>query len=233
MRSRASSSSPLPATWLDCRPSRASCRSSRVCDALRRGADFRRGDDRIPRARAAARRSLSGVAPDLTTLGKVIGGGMPVGAFGGAGDHGKDRAARARLPGRHAGGQSGRGRCRPRDAGAPIAEPGFYADLAGARPAIGRRFMRRGSRRQRDWRFRAQSIGGMFGIYFADPGSRISYASVMACGQGTLQPFLSPHARFGRFTSRRRRSKRVSFRRRTPSRTSTTPFSSPRRPFAR
>ena len=30
--------------------------------------------------------SLCGIRPDLTTLGKVIGGGMPIGAFGGARD---------------------------------------------------------------------------------------------------------------------------------------------------
>ena len=33
-----------------------------------------------------ARRSCYGIKPDLTTLGKVIGGGMPVGAFGGRAD---------------------------------------------------------------------------------------------------------------------------------------------------
>ena len=35
---------------------------------------------RVARGGAQAR---EGVAPDLTTLGKVIGGGLPVGAFGG------------------------------------------------------------------------------------------------------------------------------------------------------
>jgi glutamate-1-semialdehyde 2,1-aminomutase len=34
----------------------------------------------------AARRACYGITPDLTTLGKVIGGGMPVGAFGGRRD---------------------------------------------------------------------------------------------------------------------------------------------------
>jgi glutamate-1-semialdehyde 2,1-aminomutase len=55
--------------------------------------------------------------PDLTVLGKVIGGGMPVGAFGGqARHHGAARAARAGLPGRHAVGQSGGRGLRPGDA---------------------------------------------------------------------------------------------------------------------
>jgi glutamate-1-semialdehyde 2,1-aminomutase len=63
--------------------------------------------------------SLYGVRPDLTTLGKVIGGGLPVGAFGGRGDimqhltplgpvyqagtlSGNPVAFGTRLPGRHA-----------------------------------------------------------------------------------------------------------------------------------
>ena len=49
----------------------------------RRGADLRRGDDGLSRRIRAARRDSFGITPDLTTLGKVIGGGMPVGAFGG------------------------------------------------------------------------------------------------------------------------------------------------------
>jgi len=53
---------------------------------------------------------LFGLAPDLTTLGKVIGGGLPVGAFGTQGDHGDGRAGRSGVPGRHALGESaGRG----------------------------------------------------------------------------------------------------------------------------
>ena len=60
---------------------------------------------------------LYGITPDLTTLGKVIGGGMPVGAFGGKrDDHGEDRAARTGLSGGNAFGQPARGRGGARDA---------------------------------------------------------------------------------------------------------------------
>jgi glutamate-1-semialdehyde aminotransferase len=52
----------------------------------RRAADIRRSHDRAFASRWAARRQLYGVRPDLTTLGKIIGGGMPVGAFGGRRD---------------------------------------------------------------------------------------------------------------------------------------------------
>ena len=45
-----------------------------------------------------------GVTPDLSTFGKIIGGGMPVGAFGGRREV-MDALARPGLPGRHALGQ--------------------------------------------------------------------------------------------------------------------------------
>jgi hypothetical protein len=63
---------PRPASWRACAR----------CARARRGADLRRGDDRLPR-RPGRRAGHYGITPDLTTLGKVIGGGMPVGAFGG------------------------------------------------------------------------------------------------------------------------------------------------------
>ena len=53
---------------------------------------------RVGRGGAQAR---FGVQPDLTTLGKIIGGGMPIGAYGGrARPDGARRAGRAGLPGR-------------------------------------------------------------------------------------------------------------------------------------
>ena len=80
---------------------RSGCASSRAGDGAL--LDLRRGDDRLPRRAAAARRSSTASRPDLTTLGKIIGGGLPVGAYGGAArPHGAHRARRARLPGRHA-----------------------------------------------------------------------------------------------------------------------------------
>ena len=45
---------------------------------------------------------LYGITPDMTTLGKIIGGGLPVGAFGGpARDHGAGGSRRRYLPGGH------------------------------------------------------------------------------------------------------------------------------------
>jgi glutamate-1-semialdehyde 2,1-aminomutase len=81
---------------------------ARAVHAARRGADFRRGDDRLPR-RPAGAQGLFGITPDLTTLGKVIGGGMPVGAFGGRRDIMERSRRSAGVSGRHAVRQPGGG----------------------------------------------------------------------------------------------------------------------------
>ena len=47
----------------------------------RRTADFRRGHFRISHRHPAGPREHYGIRPDIATFGKVIGGGMPVGAF--------------------------------------------------------------------------------------------------------------------------------------------------------
>ena len=62
-------------------------------------------------------RERFGITADLTTLGKVIGGGFPVAAYGGRRDLMRaDRAGRPRLPGGHAVGESARDGGGHRDA---------------------------------------------------------------------------------------------------------------------
>ena len=81
-----SSSSRSPGTWASSRPSRA---SSRRCgsSATRRGAllvfDEVITGFRVARGGAQER---FGVLPDLTILGKIVGGGLPLAAFGGRAD---------------------------------------------------------------------------------------------------------------------------------------------------
>ena len=59
------------------------------------------------RASAGGAQALFGVTPDLTCLGKIIGGGLPVGAYGGRADiMAAGGAGRPGLPGRNAVGQS-------------------------------------------------------------------------------------------------------------------------------
>jgi glutamate-1-semialdehyde 2,1-aminomutase len=65
--------------------------------------------------------NLYNIKPDLTALGKVIGGGLPVGAYGGRKEHGTGRARRTDVSGRHTGGQSA---CDERGAGNVESDPG-------------------------------------------------------------------------------------------------------------
>jgi glutamate-1-semialdehyde 2,1-aminomutase len=129
---------------------------------------------------------LYGVVPDLTTLGKVIGGGMPVGAFGGK------RAIMEKIaplgPVYQAGTLSG----NPVAVAAGLATlkaiqaPGFYAELA-ARTRELTDGLTAAARRE-GVPFSAQSIGGMFGIYFA-AAVPDSLSAVMACDRERFNRF--------------------------------------------
>jgi glutamate-1-semialdehyde 2,1-aminomutase len=129
---------------------------------------------------------MTGVVPDLTTLGKVIGGGMPVGAFGGRRDIMEKIAPLG--PVYQAGTLSG----NPVAVAAGIATlaateaPGFYDALAARTRAFTEGMAAAASRA--GVAFCAQSVGGMFGLYFAE---RVpdSYASVMACDKERFNRF--------------------------------------------
>jgi len=129
---------------------------------------------------------LYGVAPDLTTLGKVIGGGMPVGAFGGRRDIMEEIAPLG--PVYQAGTLSG----NPVAVAAGLATlraieaPQFYERLAASTRALTDGLA--GAAMRAGVAFSAQSIGGMFGIYFSKsvPGS---FASVMSCDKERFNRF--------------------------------------------
>ena len=122
---------------------------------------------------------LYGVRPDLTTLGKIIGGGMPVGAFGGRRDI-MDHLAPS-GPVYQAGTLSGNPVAMT--AGLTtlelIAEPGFHERL-GANTAL---FMRRLGRAASDAGVPlvTNHVCGMFGLFFTDAPAVSTYAQVMAC----------------------------------------------------
>ncbi|MCB5188987.1 glutamate-1-semialdehyde 2,1-aminomutase [Methylobacillus caricis] len=109
---------------------------------------------------------LFNIKPDLTTLGKVIGGGLPVGAFGGRGDV---MAYLAPLgPVYQAGTLSG----NPVAVAAGLAtlkllqRPGFHAELSASTRLLTEGLSQ--AAHEAGLAFSAQSVGGMFGIYFSE-----------------------------------------------------------------
>ena len=129
---------------------------------------------------------LFGIKPDLTTLGKVIGGGLPVGAFGGRADV---MAFLAPLgPVYQAGTLSG----NPVAVAAGLAtlkqlqRPGFHDELAARTRQLTDGLIQ--AARDAGITFSAQSVGGMFGVYFSAncPGS---FAEVMQANKQAFNRF--------------------------------------------
>ncbi len=134
----------------------------------------------------ASAQGLYGIPPDLTTLGKVIGGGLPVGAFGGRAEI-MDRLAPL-GPVYQAGTLSG----NPVAVAAGLATldkigvPGFYDALAARARQLTEGLT--AAAREAGVLFSAQSVGGMFGLYFrATPPA--SYAEVMECDREAFNRF--------------------------------------------
>jgi len=130
--------------------------------------------------------ALYGVKPDLTTLGKVIGGGMPVGAFGGRRDI--MQAIAPLGPVYQAGTLSG----NPVAVAAGLAtlkivqSPGFYEKLTASTRSLCEGLVRRAQ--ECSVPFSAASVGGMFGIYFRETPPT-SYAEVMQCDKAAFNRF--------------------------------------------
>src|SRR5882672_5704401 len=129
---------------------------------------------------------LYGVRADLITLGKVVGGGMPLGAFGGRREIMEKIAPLG--PVYQAGTLSG----NPLAVAAGLATlrkleaPGFYERLAATTRSLCTGLV--SAARKHGVAFSAQSVGGMFGMYFrASPPS--SYAEVMQCDTQAFKRF--------------------------------------------
>ena len=110
--------------------------------------------------------SLHGITPDLTTMGKVIGGGMPLAAFGGRKDI---MACISPLGGVY---QAGTLSGNPVAVAAGlktleiIQRPGFYENLAARTEQLVQGFQAAAA--AAGVAFCADSVGGMFGLYFAN-----------------------------------------------------------------
>jgi glutamate-1-semialdehyde 2,1-aminomutase len=133
-----------------------------------------------------------GVTPDLVTLGKVIGGGMPLGAFGGRRDVMAHIAPLGTVY--QAGTLSG----NPVAVAAGLATlaliqaPGFFDRLAATATALTAGLA--DSARRHGVTFSAQSVGGMFGLYFREKPPT-NFAEVMQCDRTAFNRFF--HACLG------------------------------------
>jgi glutamate-1-semialdehyde 2,1-aminomutase len=130
--------------------------------------------------------SLFGITPDITALGKVIGGGMPVAAFGGRADLMKNLAPLGAVY--QAGTLSG----NPVAVAAGMSTlklvqaPGFYENLGKQTSKLTQGLTQAAN--EAGVNFCADSVGGMFGLYFSKtiPGS---YAEMMASDKSKFNTF--------------------------------------------
>jgi glutamate-1-semialdehyde 2,1-aminomutase len=130
--------------------------------------------------------ALYNIQPDLTTLGKVIGGGLPVGAFGGRADIMQCLAPLGAVY--QAGTLSG----NPVAVAAGLATlklvqaPGFYESLTARTKQLVDALV--SAAKSKGVAFSAQSVGGMFGVYFS-AACPSSYAEVMQSDKEAFNRF--------------------------------------------
>jgi glutamate-1-semialdehyde 2,1-aminomutase len=130
--------------------------------------------------------ALYGITPDMTTLGKVIGGGLPVGAFGGRKDIMSVLAPLGAVY--QAGTLSG----NPVAVSAGLTTlklvqaPGFYEKLTAQTSKLMDGL--KAAAQNSGIAFNAQSVGGMFGLYFSH-NIPASYAEMLQTDKTAFNSF--------------------------------------------
>lgn len=128
-----------------------------------------------------------GITPDLTTLGKVVGGGLPVGAFGGRRDIMEHIAPTG--PVYQAGTLSG----NPVAMAAGLAtlelvrQPGFHEQLDNTARQLCRGLSERA--RAAGVPFTTNQVVGMFGLFFTEAETVADFAAASACNLAHFQAF--------------------------------------------
>jgi glutamate-1-semialdehyde 2,1-aminomutase len=128
-----------------------------------------------------------GIQPDLTTLGKVIGGGMPVGAFGG-----RRKIMECLAPAGpvyQAGTLSGNPVAMAAGLATLelIAKPGFFDELGRKTEKLMAGLQALADRA--GIAFTTNRVGGMFGLFFTAKGEVASFADVTRCDQDRFKRF--------------------------------------------
>jgi glutamate-1-semialdehyde 2,1-aminomutase len=127
------------------------------------------------------------IVPDLTTLGKIIGGGMPVGAFGGKQEVMQHIAPLG--PVYQAGTLSGNPVAMA--AGLKtleiISRPGFYEDLTQKTDQLVNGILAAAD--TSGIALRANRVGAMFGLFFTDQAEVSRFSQVSACDGETFKRF--------------------------------------------
>jgi glutamate-1-semialdehyde 2,1-aminomutase len=130
--------------------------------------------------------ALYAITPDLTTLGKIIGGGMPVGAYGGRRDLMEQVAPAGPIY--QAGTLSG----NPVAMAAGLAmldlvrEPGFHERLSLKTQALTDGLST--AAREAGVPFSTNRVGGMFGLFFSD-ANVTTFAQAIACDRTAFNRF--------------------------------------------
>ena len=131
--------------------------------------------------------AVYGVTPDLTALGKVIGGGLPVGAFGGRKDIMDHIAPNGAVY--QAGTLSG----SPLAVAAGLAmldaltKPGFYDELTASTASLLSGLQERAD--AAGVPFTTNQVGGMFGCFLNSAEKVTSLSEVMAGDAGAFQTY--------------------------------------------